>query len=138
MSRDDILVPDAEQMVYDDGWCNLHVELGEGTAFLSMTLESNRAYDGAMPRPLTISFDPQSEVPDARRIGEILIAWADNWQDEYDRFTYAVPFGINLAPNAPIKQCERHGGNWGEDETCARCTYENGEPRDSEDMGPLA
>lgn len=25
--------------------------------------------------------------------------------------------------------CERHGGPWGADPTCERCTYENGRPR---------
>lgn len=33
--------------------------------------------------------------------------------------------------------CERHGGTWGDDETCARCTYENGTVRSLDDAGPM-
>lgn len=29
----------------------------------------------------------------------------------------------------PIDDCDRHGGPWGSDETCADCTDESGEPR---------
>jgi hypothetical protein len=34
-------------------------------------------------------------------------------------------------------ECDRHGGPWGEDETCARCTYEDGTVRPLDDKGPL-
>jgi hypothetical protein len=33
--------------------------------------------------------------------------------------------------------CDRHGGVWGDDETCARCTFENGTVRPLDDKGPL-
>jgi hypothetical protein len=34
-------------------------------------------------------------------------------------------------------ECLRHGGDWGGDETCAHCTYENGNPRPVDQPGPL-
>jgi hypothetical protein len=33
--------------------------------------------------------------------------------------------------------CDRHGGTWGDDETCERCTYEDGSVRPLDDKGPL-
>jgi hypothetical protein len=33
--------------------------------------------------------------------------------------------------------CDRHGGVWGDDETCARCTFEDGTPRPIDEPGPL-
>jgi hypothetical protein len=33
--------------------------------------------------------------------------------------------------------CDRHGGLWGEDPTCQRCTHSNGMARDLDDKGPL-
>lgn len=34
--------------------------------------------------------------------------------------------------------CDRHGGTWGDDKTCPRCTYENGGVRGWDDKGPFA
>lgn len=105
--RPDILVPDAEQMRYDDGWANLTVDLGEGVAFLALTVQSNRHTDGEQAPAVMVSFDPKCEVPVARQLGEILIAWADAWQDEYDRFNFAPPCGINQHPDAqPNPACK--------------------------------
>ena len=33
--------------------------------------------------------------------------------------------------------CERHGGPWGDDETCPRCTFTDGQVRPHSDPGPL-
>ena len=34
-------------------------------------------------------------------------------------------------------ECPRHGGPWGDDETCEHCTYDDGSPRPVSDPGPL-
>ncbi|SEC76498.1 Uncharacterised protein (plasmid) [Tsukamurella tyrosinosolvens] len=34
-------------------------------------------------------------------------------------------------------ECERHGGPWGGDVTCPRCTTEEGFPRDPFKPGPI-
>lgn len=36
-----------------------------------------------------------------------------------------------------IVMCERHGGPWGGDETCPRCTHPDGTTRAQDDPGPL-
>jgi hypothetical protein len=52
--------------------------------------------------------------------------------DAHDTFT------AEHEPEAPSETiCERHGGTWGEDETCERCTYDNGMARPLTDKGPL-
>ena len=44
--------------------------------------------------------------------------------------------GLPLRPR-PL-MCDRHGGPWGDDETCPRCTYQDGRVRPPlDDPGPL-
>jgi hypothetical protein len=47
--------------------------------------------------------------------------WVREWQG---------PFEINVI-------CTRHGGEWGDDETCPRCTFEDGNIRPTAEPGPL-
>lgn len=39
--------------------------------------------------------------------------------------------------NVTVLSCDRHGGTWGDDETCERCTHEDGTARPQADKGPL-
>jgi hypothetical protein len=36
---------------------------------------------------------------------------------------------IVMVPTHDPVICDRHGGPWGDDETCVQCTFESGEPR---------
>jgi hypothetical protein len=50
------------------------------------------------------------------------------------------PFIDRLGPEEVLPDpgtCNRHGGPWGFDETCGRCTYDDGTPRPLSDKGPL-
>jgi hypothetical protein len=39
--------------------------------------------------------------------------------------------------SADLPICDRHDGPWGQDETCARCTWDDGTPRPVDQPGPL-
>lgn len=67
-----------------------------------------------------IANDPDGDL-DFVREDERAPEWIKDWSG---------PFDIHVV-------CDRHGGDWGEDETCARCTYEDGTVRPLADMGPL-
>jgi len=56
-------------------------------------------------------------------------------EDEDDEEPSALEQTLGIKPE-PL-ECERHGGPWGEDLTCARCTYENGTARPRADAGPM-
>lgn len=90
------LIPDADNVTFDSFDGKLIAGLGEGVAYLSLDWLPRGDTE---PRLIAV-FAPRSDVPAARQLGEMLIAWADTWQDEYDRFTYAAPCGINIAPGA--------------------------------------
>lgn len=65
-----------------------------------------------------------------------------------DYLTSLVEVDDDIDPDSPyadstwdVRQmmfvCDRHGGRWGDDKTCARCTYEDGTERPQNDKGPL-
>lgn len=97
--RTDGLIPDALNFHREDGATVFDVELGEGTAYLTLVAQ-NTPFDGEPQPEVFVSFEPRSDVEEVRRLGKLLLAWADTWQDEYDRFLYAEPCGINLHPDA--------------------------------------
>ena len=105
MTRTDGLKPDAINFHHEDGHTVFEVELGEGTAYLSLI--SQNASVGGDPQPeVIVTFEPRSDVEEVRRLANMLLAWADTWQDEYNRFLWAPPCGINLSPAAqPNPEC---------------------------------
>lgn len=97
------LTPDSTVFEYTDYSVKLAADLAEGVAYFALTMQKT-PYDA--DADLVVSFDPRSDVPQARKLGELLIAWADAWQDEHNRFTWAPPCGINLHPDAtPNPNC---------------------------------
>lgn len=52
----------------------------------------------------------------------------DPWPDLLSVWTVVIPDG----------NCDRHGGPWGEDKTCPRCTFLDGSVRPADEQGPLA
>jgi len=100
MTRTDGLKPDAINFHHEDAHTTFSVELGEGTAYLSLIAQNSPVDDFDLQPEVLVSFEPRSDVETVRRLGQLLLAWADSWQDEYDRFTYAAPCGINVHPDA--------------------------------------
>ena len=59
--------------------------------------------------------------------------WRETCPDNHeDRIAAHEPVWATDLPT-----CPRHGGAWGNDQTCEHCTYESGEPRRLTDPGPL-
>ena len=98
--------PDSHFMHREDRHTAFDVELGEGTAYLSF-VSQNTPYEGDPQPEVIVCFEPRSDVEEVRRLALMMLAWADGWQDEYDRFTYAAPCGINVHPDAkPNPACK--------------------------------
>lgn len=51
---------------------------------------------------------------------------AEEWQNDADTIREAL--GIEIDGEGE-EECDRHGGPWGDDETCEQCTTEDGDPR---------
>jgi len=107
--------PDSQFMHREDRHTVFDVELGEGTAYLSFISQLGNS-DSVFQPEVIVTFEGRSDVEDVRRLALMMLAWADDWQDEYDRFLFAEPCGINVHPDAkPNPACS---GSHDEDGVC--------------------
>ena len=91
--------PDSQFMHREDRHTTFDVELGEGTAYLSF-VSQNTPYSGDPQPEVIVSFEGRTDVEEVRRLALMMLAWADDWQDEFNRFKWAAPCGINVHPDA--------------------------------------
>ncbi len=80
------------------------------------------------------------EAPHQMTLAEAIPFW-DDWNPGIEHDLAALRAGRDL-PGKSVVICERHGGEWGDDETCNNCTDEAGIPRVpagvNHDLGPGA
>ncbi len=97
--------------------------------------------------PLSSIYEALERIDTGNGVGDVEIGTAQYVEDVNvpealvelgnDGTFFDDDLGVGTEEYEIVIQCERHGGPWGDDETCARCTFEDGTPRPFNDKGPL-